>query len=212
MSRVKGLRWPHPSSFAKSFSWAGSTLSADFLGRHPTVLTSPASWGPQHNPNVTFTASQMVSLSLHSRDSPATQLGSAASCNLGRRVYNPMILVAFLTLKPEPLWLKLLGLAACLGWLQPHSLNCISINIDSLLLLFRTREFLRLILSEVTGSVRWGSPNECTTPFIPFCTRQLLVSFLRTFGSDIKSPGAILLYKLYISYLFFILALHKSDH
>lgn len=80
--------------------------SAALVGRHPTALATPTSWGLPEDckPGFTSRASNtMVSLRAPCRDSPATRcLASGSLCNHQGRSYNPFTCVSFGTLKPEP--------------------------------------------------------------------------------------------------------------
>lgn len=72
-------------------------LSAELLGRYPTVLTSPTPCSLQHNPDSTFTASYEGLSGPPHRHSTATYLASAAL----NYTLNPTP-VPFMTLKLEP--------------------------------------------------------------------------------------------------------------
>lgn len=76
------------------------TWSATFLGKYPTAQGSPTHWGPQGNPDFTFTASHSVLSRPPCRDTSDTCPASVAFNNHRERFYSPFLVS--LTLEPEP--------------------------------------------------------------------------------------------------------------
>lgn len=127
--------------------------------------------------------------------------------NYGERVCNPFTLISFLTI-----WSILTNSPVCRngrGWKLTSSLNFIRIKC-LLKLFFRWRKSSRPFLL-IGCRVSWLYPcPEGTTPFIPCCLKpffKLIISESTGLGSNITFPRVLFLLRLYILFVFALLAL-----